>query len=87
MYESMLQELTGIKLFQEQGCIINSAQYKKIVENMEIMSKSEDLIKSNKEIHEIYFNSNMEETKQEQFYLKVEKRGRRKSKIMGFIIF
>ncbi len=83
MYESMLQEMTGIKLFQEQGCIINSAQYKKIIENMEIMSASQDLIKSDKEIHEIYFNSNMEETKQEQFYLKVEKRGGRKKILLG----
>ena len=82
MYDTLLQEMTGIKLYQEERTMIDLKQYKEVKEDIILSENVGDVIFNNKEVHEIYFNSNNMSTK-EQFYLKVEKNGKHKSMMLN----
>lgn len=82
MYDTLLQEMTGIKLYQEEAIMIDLKQYREVKEGIIIAENPKDIIINNKEIHEIYFNSN-DISKREQFYLKVEKKGNHKSMMLN----
>lgn len=82
MYDTLLQEMTGIRLYQEEAIMIDLKQYREVKEGIIIAENPRDIIINNKEIHEIYFNSN-DISKREQFYLKVEKKGNHKSMMLN----
>ncbi|MDD2968520.1 MAG: hypothetical protein PHT21_02990 [Lachnospiraceae bacterium] len=82
MYDTLLQEMTGIRLYQEEAIMIDLKQYREVKEGIIIAENPKDIIINNKEIHEIYFNSN-DISKREQFYLKVKKKGNHKSMMLN----
>ena len=82
MYDTLLQEMTGIRLNQEEAIMIDLKQYREVKEGIIIAENPKDIIINNKEIHEIYFNSN-DISKREQFYLMVEKKGNHKSMMLN----
>ena len=83
MYETLLQEMTGLKIEEENSCSINMSQYDSIKKMLENKINKSDLINLNMEVHEIYFNETIEGNNTEQFYLKVEKRkGNKKFKLI-----
>ena len=58
MYDTLLQKMTGIKLYQEERTMIDLKQYKEVKEDIILSENAGDVIINNKEVHEIYFNSN-----------------------------
>lgn len=81
-----MQEMTGIRLFQEQEILLDEMQYKNFYNKINIDESkiNTEIVENNKkQICEIYFDSaTMEEVQPEQFMLAMEQKGKRKSFIL-----
>lgn len=81
-----MQEMTGIRLFQEQEILLDQVEYKSFYKKMYERNAKIDLgiVKSDtKEVCEIYFDSSyIPEMQPEQFMLAMEQKGKRKSFIL-----
>ncbi len=83
---TIMQEMTGIRLFQEQEILLDQAEYKSFYKTINESSTKMDsgIVKADtKEVCEIYFDSAyIPEVQPEQFMLTMEQKGKRKSFIL-----
>lgn len=84
MYETLLQEMTGLRLFYEEEALLNKNESVQLHENIDMSTKSrEDKIVKKNIVCDIYFNSELENNLQpEQFMITVEEKGNKKSFIL-----
>lgn len=81
MYEALLQEMTGIRLYHEEEAIINRKECVQLHDRIdEYAGEKEEKAVSKKKVCEIYFNSEIiHEPHPEQFLLAFEEKGKKKS--------
>lgn len=84
MYDTLLQEMTGVRLFHEEEALLNHNECVQLRDNIDSYTTGrEERINTKKKVCEIYFNSSlMEESQPEQFLITVEEKGKNKSFIL-----
>ena len=77
---NIMQQMTGVRLFNEDKRILNENEYLRLKENIEMRYRNESERQViNKEICEIYFDSSLSmENQPEQFMIAIEKQGKNK---------
>lgn len=82
MYENVLRETTGVKVFQEEERILNVNEYEQLCEEMDTitMIAEDKMKKSQSQVCEVYFDSPIitKDTQQEKFLITIEKSGNNK---------
>jgi len=73
---NLMQQMTGVRLFNEEKRILNEKEYLRLRQNIEMKYDGKIV---NKEICEIYFDSSLSQGyQQEQFMIAIEKEGKSK---------
>lgn len=84
MYETVIKETTGVRLYQEEEIYLDAFQYGQINDKMDAfaMTLQGERHMSESQICEIYFNSPLIEEPKEQFLITIEKKGKHKDFIL-----